>query len=58
VVEGWHGVPFDKPLARTREVIDICRRVRRRERLVNDGLYPIPLPDGQRMGARERNFLL
>ncbi|WP_319449791.1 MULTISPECIES: LLM class F420-dependent oxidoreductase [unclassified Mycobacterium] len=44
VVEGWHAVPFDRPLARTREIIDICRRVWRRERLVNDGLYNIPLP--------------
>jgi F420-dependent oxidoreductase-like protein len=50
VIEGWHGVPFDKPLARTREVIDICRRVWRRERLVNDGLYPIPLPEGEGTG--------
>ncbi|GAA1227182.1 LLM class F420-dependent oxidoreductase [Pseudonocardia alaniniphila] len=50
VVEGWHGVPFDKPIARTREVIEICRRVWRRERLVNDGLYAIPLPDGQGTG--------
>jgi alkanesulfonate monooxygenase SsuD/methylene tetrahydromethanopterin reductase-like flavin-dependent oxidoreductase (luciferase family) len=30
VIEGWHGVPFDKPLRRTREVIDICRLVWRR----------------------------
>ncbi len=27
VIEGWHGVPYDAPLARTREPIDICRAV-------------------------------
>src|SRR5919201_5072381 len=27
VVEGWHGVPFGKPLARTREYIAIIRQV-------------------------------
>ena len=50
VIEGWHGVPYDKPLARTREIIDICRQVWRRERLTNDGLYPIPLPEEQGTG--------
>src|SRR5215211_6527073 len=38
VIEGWHGVPYDKPLARTAEVIDIVRRGLKRERLENDGL--------------------
>ena len=27
VIEGWHGVPFSKPLGTTRDVIDICRKV-------------------------------
>jgi F420-dependent oxidoreductase-like protein len=31
VVEGWYGQPFGKPLARTREYIDIVRQVLRRE---------------------------
>ena len=31
VVEGWYGQPFGKPLARTREYIEIVRRVLRRE---------------------------
>ncbi|SHE27231.1 probable F420-dependent oxidoreductase, Rv3520c family [Ferrithrix thermotolerans DSM 19514] len=44
VIEGWHGVPYDKPLARTREVVEICRSVWRREPLVHHGLYEIPLP--------------
>lgn len=45
VVEGFHGVPFDAPLGRTREVVEICRKVWRREKLVYDGKsYQIPLP--------------
>jgi F420-dependent oxidoreductase-like protein len=50
VIEGWHGVPYDRPLPRTREVIDICRRAWRREVLTNEGLYPLPLPPGQGTG--------
>ena len=46
VIEGWHGVPYTEPLERTREIIDICRKVWRREVLTNEGLYPIPLPPG------------
>ena len=45
VMEGFHGVPFDAPLGRTREVVEICRPVWRRERLVHQGRnYQIPLP--------------
>ncbi|MEV4521111.1 LLM class F420-dependent oxidoreductase [Micromonospora tulbaghiae] len=50
VIEGWHGVAYDRPLARTREVIEICRRVWRRETLTNDGLYRLPLPPGEGTG--------
>src|SRR5215468_9246379 len=32
VVEGWHGVPYGKPLQRTREYIEIVRSVWRREK--------------------------
>jgi F420-dependent oxidoreductase-like protein len=32
VVEGWHGVPFGKPLVKTREYVDIVRAVWKRER--------------------------
>ena len=44
VVEGWYGQPFGKPLARTREVVDIIRQVLAREGPVtNDGPhYPLP----------------
>src|SRR3712207_2366105 len=50
VVEGWHGVPYDKPLGRTREVVDIVRRALRREVLTNEGIINLPLPDGQGTG--------
>lgn len=50
VIEGFHGVAYDKPLGRTREVVDICRRVWRREVLSNDGIYKIPLPPEQGTG--------
>ncbi len=43
VIEGWHGVPYDQPLARTREIVDLVRRGLRREVLTSDGLYPLPL---------------
>ncbi|MCW2695177.1 MAG: putative Flavin-dependent oxidoreductase, F420-dependent methylene-tetrahydromethanopterin reductase [Modestobacter sp.] len=51
VVEGWHGLPYDAPLQRTREVVEICRQVWRRERLVHDGpRYTVPLPADQGTG--------
>ncbi|MHB1446430.1 MAG: LLM class F420-dependent oxidoreductase [Acidimicrobiales bacterium] len=50
VIEGWHGLAYDKPLARTREIIDICRRVWRREVLTNDGIYQLPRPGGTGLG--------
>jgi F420-dependent oxidoreductase-like protein len=50
VIEGWHAVPYAQPLERTREIIDICRRIWRREVITNDGLYRIPLPEGQGTG--------
>ena len=51
VVEGFHGVPFDAPLGRTREVVDICRQVWRRERVQHQGKsYQVPLPADQGTG--------
>lgn len=45
VIEGFHGVPFDAPVTRIREIIEICRKVWRREVVTNDGPnYPLPLP--------------
>ena len=52
VIEGFHGVPYDTPLARIREVVEICRKVwRREEKLEHNGRkYQIPLPAGQGTG--------
>jgi F420-dependent oxidoreductase-like protein len=51
VIEGWHGVPYDAPIGRTRELIEICRAVWRRERIEHAGkYYTIPLPPDQGTG--------
>jgi F420-dependent oxidoreductase-like protein len=51
VVEGFHGVPFDAPMGRTREVVEICRQVWRREKVSHQGKnYQIPLPAGRGTG--------
>ncbi|HEX6419001.1 MAG TPA: LLM class F420-dependent oxidoreductase [Acidimicrobiales bacterium] len=51
VIEGFHGVPYDRPLGRTREIIDVCRQVWRREKVVHRGAsYTIPLPEDQGTG--------
>ncbi|MEV5497283.1 LLM class F420-dependent oxidoreductase [Nonomuraea fuscirosea] len=48
VVEGWYGQPFARPLARTREYVEIMRKVwRREEPVTSEGPhYPLPLPGG------------
>ena len=51
VIEGFHGVRYDAPLARTREIVEICRAVWRRERVEFTGRhYRIPLPPGEGTG--------
>ncbi len=50
VIEGFHGMKYEKPIARTKEVIDIVRRALRREVLTNDGLIKLPLPKGEGTG--------
>src|SRR5580700_11179080 len=52
VIEGFHGVPYDMPLTRTRAMIDICRKAwAREEPLTHDGkVVQIPLPAGQGTG--------
>ncbi len=51
VIEGFHGVPFDAPIGTTRETIEICRRVWRREPLEFSGRrFTVPLPPGQGTG--------
>jgi len=57
VIEGWHGVVFDRPVQRMREIIEIVRLVARGERLTYQGqVYQLPLPGGEgkalRSGAR------
>jgi F420-dependent oxidoreductase-like protein len=48
VVEGWHGVPFRKPIQRMRELIEIVRIVSAGERLIYEGqIYHLPLPGGE-----------
>jgi F420-dependent oxidoreductase-like protein len=43
VVEGWHGEPWGKPLAKTREYVELVRRALRRETLEHDGEhYQVP----------------
>ena len=54
VIEGWHGVPYDAPVGRSRELIEICRMVWRRERLSLPGqALPDPAAAGRRHRARQ-----
>lgn len=47
VSEGWHGVRFTSPLARTRDYVEVVRSVLGRERVSHGGPhYELPLPDG------------
>lgn len=52
VIEGWHGVPYDAPVGRTREVIEICREIWKREGRVSyqGKYYTLPLPEGEGTG--------
>jgi F420-dependent oxidoreductase-like protein len=51
VVEGFHGVRYDAPVGRTREIVEICRAVWRRERVEHEGRhYRIPLPADEGTG--------
>ncbi|KQQ43323.1 LLM class F420-dependent oxidoreductase [Nocardioides sp. Leaf307] len=51
VIEGFHGLPYDKPLGRTREMVEILRLGLRREPLVHDGkVFTLPLPADQGLG--------
>jgi F420-dependent oxidoreductase-like protein len=47
VSEGWHGVRFDRPLARTREYLDVVRQALRRQTVHAAGeFFRLPLPEG------------
>ena len=51
VIEGFHGVPYDKPVQRMREIIEICRMVWRRDIIEYHGkAYTLPLPPDQGSG--------
>jgi F420-dependent oxidoreductase-like protein len=51
VIEGFHGVEFDAPIGRTREIVEICRQVWRRERVQYNGKhYQLPLPPDRGTG--------
>ena len=52
VVEGWHGVPYGKPLARTREFVAIVRTILKRERRLefHGEYYDIPVRVGTGLG--------
>ena len=52
VIEGWHGVPYKKPLQTTREVIEICRKIwAREEPMTYSGeRFTLPLPPEEGTG--------
>jgi F420-dependent oxidoreductase-like protein len=52
VIEGFHGVPYTNPLGRTREIVEICRDIWKREApLVHQGKnFTLPLPADQGTG--------
>ncbi len=53
VMEGWHGVRFDRPVTRTRETIEIIRMISAGDRLRYEGdVYHLPLPDGEGRAIR------
>jgi F420-dependent oxidoreductase-like protein len=58
VVEGWYGQPYPKPLARTREYVEVLRAVMARERVEHAGeFYPLPFPGGTGLGKPLRSTL-
>ncbi len=51
VIEGWHGVPFSKPMGRTRDVIEICRKVWSGDKVVHEGsAVSLPYDGGTGLG--------
>ena len=53
VIEGWHGIRFERPVQRLRETIEIVRRAARGERLAYKGrIYELPLPGGEGKALR------
>ncbi|HET7341712.1 MAG TPA: LLM class F420-dependent oxidoreductase [Methylomirabilota bacterium] len=53
VIEGWHGVRFEQPLTRLRELVTIVRQATRGERVTFEGqVYRLPLPGGEGKALR------
>jgi F420-dependent oxidoreductase-like protein len=53
VIEGWHGIRFDRPVSRMRETVEIVRRAVRGERVAHKGqVYELPLPGGEGKALR------
>jgi F420-dependent oxidoreductase-like protein len=53
VIEGWHGIRFERPVQRMRETVEIVRRAVRGERLAYKGkIYELPLPGGEGKALR------
>src|SRR5256712_1565127 len=53
VIEGWHGLGFDRPLTRMREIVEVVRRATRGERVAFKGrVYELPLPGGEGKALR------
>ena len=50
VIEGFHGLPYDRPLGRPREIIGLLRQGLRGEPLTSDGIFKLPLPADQGLG--------
>ena len=53
VIEGWHGIRFERPVQRMRETVEIVLRAARGERLAYKGkIYELPLPGGEGKALR------
>jgi F420-dependent oxidoreductase-like protein len=53
IIEGWHGIRFDRPVRRMRETVEIVRRAIAGERLEYKGaVYELPLPGGEGKAIR------
>ncbi|MGE3598964.1 MAG: LLM class F420-dependent oxidoreductase [Dehalococcoidia bacterium] len=53
VIEGWHGIPFQRAVTRMRETVEIVRMAVRGERVAYQGtVYQLPLPGGQGRALR------
>ena len=53
VIEGWHGIRFERPVQRLRETVEIVRRAARGDRVAYKGkIYELPLPGGEGKALR------